>query len=66
MSESKKDKAVIVFAKLPVKGKVKTRLANDVGNEFATAFYKVCAEHTFSEISQLVTKGIVPFLFCDQ
>jgi rSAM/selenodomain-associated transferase 1 len=56
--------AIIVFARLPVKGKVKTRLAKDVGTDFAASFYKVCADHTFNEILKLKEKGIVPFLFC--
>ena len=42
---------VIVFVKLPVPGKVKTRLARGVGEEGAARFYKTCAEravHTAS------------------
>jgi rSAM/selenodomain-associated transferase 1 len=58
------DNAIIVFARLPVKGKVKTRLAKDLGIDFAASFYKVCAEHTFNEILKLEKTGITPFLFC--
>jgi rSAM/selenodomain-associated transferase 1 len=66
MAGIKNDKAIIVFARLPVKGKVKTRLAKDLGIDFATSFYKVCAEHTFNEILKLEMTGITPFLFCSK
>ena len=56
--------AVIIFAKLPQKGKVKTRLAKDVGENFATAFYRACAEYIFSEIQNLSRKDFTPFIFC--
>ena len=55
--------AVIVFAKMPVAGKVKTRLAIDYDNEFAVEFYKNCAAHIFYEISQLKELGIDSYLF---
>lgn len=45
--------AVIVFVRFPEKGKVKTRLAKTLGEEFAVNFYKVCAEHTFSECRKI-------------
>lgn len=61
---SENDKAIIVFARLPVEGKVKTRLAKDVGTDFAASFYKLCAEHTFNEILNLEGRGITPILFC--
>jgi rSAM/selenodomain-associated transferase 1 len=66
MAGFENDKAIIVFARLPVKGKVKTRLAKDLGIDFAAAFYKVCAEHTFNEILKLEKTGITPFLFCSE
>lgn len=43
---------VVVFARLPVPGKVKTRLAAGVGADQAAAFYKLCAEHTVLEVSR--------------
>lgn len=55
--------AVIIFAKLPVPGKVKTRLAAELGNEFAVEFYKKCATHIFNEISELHNFGIDCYLF---
>ena len=36
---------LVVFARLPVPGRVKTRLAASVGPEAACRFYKACAEH---------------------
>ena len=66
MTGSKNDKAIIVFARLPVIGKVKTRLAKDLGIDFATSFYKVCAEHTFNEVLKLERTGIAPILFCSE
>lgn len=55
--------AVIVFAKYPVKGKVKTRLAETVGEEFATEFYKLCAEHTFSVLKKLQRQSTHVYLY---
>ncbi|GJQ64668.1 MAG: hypothetical protein SCALA702_37210 [Melioribacteraceae bacterium] len=40
--------ALIIFAKRPVSGKVKTRLANGTSEEFALLFYKVCLDYFFS------------------
>lgn len=46
-------RAVIVFARLPVDGKVKTRLASSLGSaSAATAFYKACAEHIFQQAAR--------------
>ena len=41
--------AVIIFARLPVPGKVKTRLAAGVGADRACSFYSACAAHIFSQ-----------------
>jgi len=61
--DSEIDNAIIVFARLPVKGKVKTRLAKEIGIDFATSFYKVCAEHTFDEILKLDRTDVAAYLF---
>lgn len=45
--------AIIAFIRFPVKGKVKTRLASDIGDELAYLFYKKCAEYTFAELTKL-------------
>jgi uncharacterized protein len=43
------DRAVVVFVKAPVPGRVKTRLAAGVGADAAIAFYRACAERTIRE-----------------
>ena len=42
--------AVVLFARLPVPGKVKTRLAAGVGAEAAASFYRRVAERALSLI----------------
>ena len=44
-----KDNAIIVFARHPTPGQVKTRLAAGVGNDGAARFYKNCAEKVIQE-----------------
>ncbi len=56
-------KAVIVFLKNPEPGKVKTRLAKDLGDEKALLVYQKLIAHTLDEVSK--TKGEV-FLFYDR
>ncbi len=41
---------LIIFAKYPREGEVKTRLAATLGFKKATEFSRVCAEHVFSEL----------------
>ncbi len=45
--------ALIVFVRFPSPGKVKTRLAQSIGNEQATEFYYTCADAILREISRL-------------
>jgi len=66
MPAEKKDTAIIVFTRFPVKGKVKTRLAKNMGNKFAVSFYRVCAEHTFKELVKVKETGSELFLFCSE
>ena len=63
MASEKIDTAIIVFTKFPVEGKVKTRLAKNMGNKFAVSFYRVCAEHTFKELVKVKETGSELFLF---
>lgn len=44
--------AVVVFARLPVPGQVKTRLAATVGNEAAALFYQRCAERVIAALGR--------------
>jgi uncharacterized protein len=66
MITENKDAAIIVFARFPVEGKVKTRLARETNNEFATSFYKICADHTFSELLKSKKKSVDVYLFCSE
>lgn len=43
---------IVVFARLPVVGQVKTRLAASVGHHAACAFYSSCAEHVLHEVAR--------------
>ncbi|MBK6913325.1 MAG: TIGR04283 family arsenosugar biosynthesis glycosyltransferase [Ignavibacteriales bacterium] len=58
----KKKNAIIIFAKYPKHGNVKTRLAKTLGENVATKFYISCASHVFKESLKL-KKTVVPFLF---
>ena len=44
------ENALIIFLKYPEPGKVKTRLAKDIGNEKACAIYKLLAENVIKNI----------------
>ena len=55
--------ALIVFARLPVAGSVKTRLAKTLGEDFAVRFYRACAEHTFNECRKAAPTGMDIFVF---
>ena len=46
------DAAVVIFARLPIPGKAKTRLAAAVGPENAAEFYRRMAERTFDATAQ--------------
>jgi len=63
MGKNTQKHAVIVFAKYPDDGNVKTRLAKTTGDKFATEFYKLCAQHTFRELNNLPEKTIKIYLF---
>jgi len=58
--------AIILFARLPEKGKVKTRLASTLGDDFAYEFYKICAEHAIIECRNLSLEGISTYFFYDE
>ena len=48
--------AVIAFARAPIPGKVKTRLAAGIGDAKACAFYAACAGRVLSEVASCVPK----------
>ena len=66
MAPEKKETAIIVFTRFPMAGKVKTRLAKNMGNKFAVSFFKACAEHTFMELLKVKETGPELFLFCSE
>jgi len=45
--------SLVIFARHPKSGRVKTRLAKTLGAEKATEFYRLCAEHLFQETEKL-------------
>jgi uncharacterized protein len=49
------DRLLIIFVKNPVPGKVKTRLANDIGNTKAAEVYKMLLFHTKKVIRNIET-----------
>lgn len=55
--------ALILFARLPHAGVVKTRLAASLGDDLATEFYTLCAERVFRE-SRHVSEDIRRYVFC--
>ncbi len=55
--------AVIVFGRYPEIGKVKTRLAKEIGEEPALKFYKFSAENTFAECKKIKSENILLYLF---
>ncbi len=58
------NKALIVFLKYPEKGKVKTRLAKDFDESFATEFYKLCVEKLISDIKAHLLIKVDIYIFC--
>lgn len=53
MAEAAVDCALIVFLKNPVLGKVKTRLAKDIGDKKALEIYKELIEYTISLVGEI-------------
>ncbi|MBU1679044.1 MAG: TIGR04282 family arsenosugar biosynthesis glycosyltransferase [Bacteroidetes bacterium] len=45
--------SIMVFARYPVEGKVKTRLAFSIGQKYATEFYKIIAKKITEEIKSI-------------
>jgi rSAM/selenodomain-associated transferase 1 len=68
LSQGGRDTAVIVFAKPPIQGEVKTRLASAIGAEWASSLARAFIEDTWSLVRRLpwadsvlaTTRGFVP------
>ncbi len=60
--KTKYDKALIIFARYPEAGKVKTRLAETIGADGALKFYRYCLNKIF-QLSARIYKPIRVFLF---
>ncbi len=57
------DCALIIFAKLPRPGEVKTRLGKSIGMEKAAEIYKQFAEQAFTLADGLKSKGVTIYIF---
>lgn len=55
---------LVLFARLPVPGRAKTRLAAGVGAEGAAGFYKACAEHAFAQALRCAGASRINVLAC--
>jgi len=64
--DNSKQNALIIFARYPVLGKVKTRLASSFGKDFALDFYKQCLRHLFADVVQNQNDIFSPFLFSSE
>ncbi len=58
-----KQNAVIIFCRYPDAGKVKKRLAETAGQNFATEFYRICAEHVIGECRKLNSEDTQCYIF---
>jgi rSAM/selenodomain-associated transferase 1 len=57
--------ALAVFAKPPIEGRVKTRLAADIGPARAVAVYRELAERTFAVAREYAAAGGAAYLYYD-
>lgn len=60
----KADQAIILLSKYPEEGKVKARLAESIGAERATQFYRICCDKCFKAVKRI--GGIDKFLFINE
>ena len=59
MNKENKDRLLLIFTKNPVAGKVKTRLAKDLGNEKALEIYKFLLDHSVKFTSEVNAEKMV-------
>ena len=57
--------SLIVFARYPRQGKVKTRLASTIGNLLAAEFYRICCEHIFAICRKLKPEMTINLFYAD-
>lgn len=58
-----KGDAVLIFVRFPRPGKVKTRLAQSLGNVRAAGFYRLCAESSLQQIGML-PDDVQKYIYC--
>jgi rSAM/selenodomain-associated transferase 1 len=63
LPQKKNSSALIVFAKLPRAGKVKTRLGESIGMEKAVEVYQRFAEHAFTLADDIHSEGVDVYVF---
>ena len=61
-----KSTALLLFARYPRQGKVKTRLASSIGDEQATKFYRICLERIFSECRKICDTTNICLFYADE
>jgi uncharacterized protein len=54
-------KALLIFVKLPIAGKVKTRLAKDIGNKQAALFYAAFVEDLLARVNKSKIETLIFF-----
>jgi uncharacterized protein len=57
--------ALVIFARLPRKGDVKTRLGKSIGMHKSAELYRLFAEHAFTLGRQLLVAGSTVYVFYD-
>jgi rSAM/selenodomain-associated transferase 1 len=65
-SENLSGASLILFVRYPSPGKVKSRLAESMGENAAMNFYRICAEKTFNECSHVDSKVKCYIFFSDK
>ncbi len=63
MIKTEQKNAIIIFTRYPESGKVKTRLADSIGDESACRLHKILAERIFNECLLLDEKDFSLFVF---
>jgi rSAM/selenodomain-associated transferase 1/rSAM/selenodomain-associated transferase 2 len=59
-----KSASIIIFARYPIEGKVKSRLASTIGNRHAKEFYKMISEKIINETKLI--RNSYKYVFCSE